>query len=284
MIPCAAQPRRTSRLAGIHVTLVPAAHWTSCLEGPKQWLPQATGVIIAGGIVLIVVAMRTFPAMIIGLPCAAACLLAPALWTWKRRSAARRWWRGSIGGERSGDPNLVCIGDPLELMQFLDVPNVETEPVIIRRVSVDPYHLGHNVHGGLAFAIIAIGLLPLFLLPNWEVWMTLAILAMWCIALRMGALLRPIYYRVVPGRLDIMQFGLLRTKPTSCESVPLRRARISCDLKKCVLKILPNANSAPERVIPLRELDCPLDLILAAFRAAALDREAAPLPRDELLG
>ncbi|RJP33774.1 MAG: hypothetical protein C4547_11780 [Phycisphaerales bacterium] len=97
----------------------------------------------------------------------------------------------------------------------------------------------------------------------------------------------PTYYRVVPGRLDVMRFNMLRNEPVSIAQHPLRDAWIEIDLRRCVV-IIGRRNEPGE---PQTEAELPILLMRrrtefahALLLAAISTHEAPPLPDDALLG
>lgn len=94
----------------------------------------------------------------------------------------------------------------------------------------------------------------------------------------------PRYYRVVPGRLDILDYTPFRRKPHSIEKINLRGATV--DVRYDIGKIEIETDSCPPMKKDISLTDCKERhrfaeaIMLAAMSSAA----APPLPDDELLG
>jgi hypothetical protein len=95
------------------------------------------------------------------------------------------------------------------------------------------------------------------------------------------AWLWPTYFRVVPGRLDVMRFGSLRGRPVSIERFDLHTAKLLVDMRRWVVFIDDEE----------RQIELPIALMRdrrrfahAVLLAALSTYEPAPLPDDALLG
>ena len=98
------------------------------------------------------------------------------------------------------------------------------------------------------------------------------------------ARLRPTYYRVVPGRIDVLRFGLLRRQPLQVEHIDLRNAaQIVIEFDHAKIRISEGIASN-ERVLKLNDAAEPHRLAEAVVQAAISTYPAAPLPDDDLTG
>lgn len=92
----------------------------------------------------------------------------------------------------------------------------------------------------------------------------------------------PTYFRIVPGRLDVMQyFALSRSKP-SISKFDLRSSRVLVDLNRDVILIEPS--DGPVRILRVGSVVDRIGLARAIFEAARSTHPAPPLPDDALLG
>lgn len=95
------------------------------------------------------------------------------------------------------------------------------------------------------------------------------------------ARLHPTYYRIVPGRLDIMWFAPLANRGGVRTRLDLRKAKITANFARRVIEL--DAGGVIE-VIPLFGISEPYRFVEAVFQAAISTFPAPPLPDDALLG
>ena len=96
------------------------------------------------------------------------------------------------------------------------------------------------------------------------------------------ARLSPTYYRVAPGRLDILRYRFLSTKPCELEKIPLRHAEVTARFDKSRVVI-----RQPDETETQLDLEGILDhdrFVRALLCAATCDRPTPPLPDDALYG
>jgi hypothetical protein len=95
-------------------------------------------------------------------------------------------------------------------------------------------------------------------------------------------LLWPTYFRVVPGRLDVLRYRPFRKHATLLAQYPLREARLLVHLRKWLLVI---ECPGRERVLlPIARVPHRSRLAWELLRAAVSTHTPGPLPEDELLG
>ncbi len=214
----------------------------------------------------------------------------------KRRSRSRvrvdASHRADGGNTTTG--RLVCRGEPIELKRLarlcteLTIPSVfrDTGAGALLRISSRSAHGLPKIAGILAMAGLVFYCVsdnPLFLLCamvffkwGWD-----RALALW----------KGRYYRIVPGRLEILRFGLLRAKAKTRTLISLHDVNIVCRYDKQRLEISPSGTAEgtqhqPEGVatIHLETLDEPHAFVEAVFQGAICSCAAPELPADELLG
>jgi hypothetical protein len=95
------------------------------------------------------------------------------------------------------------------------------------------------------------------------------------------AWLWPTYFRVMPGRLDVMRFSTLRGRAISFERFDLRQARVLADLRRSVVFIDEGENRAEYAIGLMRGRT---RFAHALFWAAMNTHEPPELPADRLLG
>ena len=93
----------------------------------------------------------------------------------------------------------------------------------------------------------------------------------------------PRYFRISPGRLEIIRYGALRTDPLSHETHSLRDAQVTCDYARRIVQIAAERNQT-SALIDLRRTSRPHALVEAIFDAALCSRDAPALPTDQLSG
>ena len=199
----------------------------------------------------------------------------------------------SDGGDRT-TARLVCWGEPVELRRVAELPTELTGPSAFRdtgagsllRMSSRSKHglvqiVGVLALAGLVFYCVSDNPVLVFCIMVFFKWGWDRALALW----------EGRYYRVVPGRLEILRFGLVSAKVKERRSISLGDGNIVCRYDKQRLEISPSpvaqgAQHPPESVavIHLEGLDEPHAFVEAVFQGAICTRAAPELPVDELLG
>lgn len=95
------------------------------------------------------------------------------------------------------------------------------------------------------------------------------------------ARLFPTYYRIVPGRLDIMRFSSLTNRTKRLDHWELRTARIHIRFDKSIVEILSHGR---EVAIRIRGISEPYKFIDALLMGAVSTHQSAPVPDDQLIG
>lgn len=116
--------------------------------------------------------------------------------------------------------------------------------------------------------------------------------ALWCVCLAGGFVaagfkarsILGMYYRVVPGRLDVLRSQTGSAKMMRTDTVDLRHARIKCLGTGLVMLTRRHGERSQKHVIDLREIDRPLELLAAVICAAETERETPNIPDEDLLG
>jgi hypothetical protein len=121
---------------------------------------------------------------------------------------------------------------------------------------------------GLSSRFFAINLLLYF----WIAFLLASAIVAW---------IRPTYIRIVPGRLDVMQFSGLSWRAVRTSSWDLARARVLIDSRRGVAFVDDADESLEFSLRLMRERQ---GFARALFMAALSTHPPAPLPADELLG
>ncbi len=146
------------------------------------------------------------------------------------------------------DARLVCVAPPDWIVQHGELRDVPFEPAIFPA----RYARDFTRHMKIAAAGTAV---PTFVLIWWAAgWLgvrnalSFGYILGWASltaghAVAMG--LWPTYYRIVPGRLDVMRFSLLGNQVISLDRYDLRQSRIEIDLRRYVACVGDAADAQP---------------------------------------
>jgi len=194
------------------------------------------------------------------------------------------------------ESRVTCHGEPAELADIVDIPDASFEPAIfLGRADAFPKEFASWGTAGLivvSFSIIVIGMV-------FTVWLTkrlsgaLGPLAQGAIFGTLPVIGVPIirlwrtvfaeYYRIVPGRMDIMKFGPFRTRGRILNRINLRGATVSAKFTRQTIAIT-TADNPPEEHSLTMATRSPHAMTRAILRAAICTSPTPPLPDDELLG
>ena len=117
--------------------------------------------------------------------------------------------------------------------------------------------------------------------PEWswqilfKIWLAIG-MALW-----FSGWMWPTYFRIVPGRLEVMRFSNLRGRPVAIERFDLRGAKIIVDLRRSVIFIDGEDRRADFAFLLMRGRTRFAYYVLLA---ALSSHEPPPLPDDALLG
>ncbi|MBK8268074.1 MAG: hypothetical protein IPK83_07095 [Planctomycetes bacterium] len=173
---------------------------------------------------------------------------------------------------------MIAIGNRDDIGPIGELVNRPFEPIIVLRTfSVLHFNL-------VLFTVIAINFAAAFLdsVPPILKGGGILAFALGFGAGQLAALLRPMYFRVVPGRLDILKFDGVRKKPLSIQRINLRNAIIHANFGFRTVEI---SNPLVEKKkLVLIHVSEPHRFVQGLFQAAICTTPAPPLPDDELLG
>ena len=180
-----------------------------------------------------------------------------------------------------GLPRRACYGNPDELEAIAQTPHEPFEPVIVQVSTYDCLPGWFFVP-----AILAVGVGTYFLpgVGGNVVAAAAIALAVHVLGRLAGQIAWPTYYRVVPGRLEVLRYSPFRRVPALSRTVLLRDAMIVCDLGQRYLTVLDHADAPQGLHFDLWRVPEPLAFAQAVFRGATVAADAPALPEDELLG
>jgi hypothetical protein len=198
----------------------------------------------------------------------------------------RRGLRLKANPHREADERarLRCVGLPQELAKWGELRDAPFEPLVFT---------GWFTHRLPPFmrAMVAVLTVPAFIVAHLMIsgltslWTREEIvLKLWLALLSARGIvswLWPTYFRVVPGRLDVMRFSNIRGRAVATRHFDLRKARILVDLRRNVVFIDEDGDSEEFAIglMPGRTR-----FAHALFWAALSTHEPPPLPENELLG
>jgi hypothetical protein len=175
---------------------------------------------------------------------------------------------------------LTLRGHRNDIEKVTPPDNVAFEPIIFERVYAGTSLVrlfGLGIFLGVVLMIIIEAWLPV---PRntgaiGGLYQVLGVLFLWLISR-----LFPTYYRIMPGRLDIMRFAPLTNRVRKMETVNLRSAKIRVVLERATIVIRNHDN---EHTIILRGLTEPFRFIDALLMGAVSTHRPAAVPDDRLM-
>lgn len=195
--------------------------------------------------------------------------------------------------EDVGEASLVCYGDPVELARIQGMNDHRFEPVIVPSTRI-----GRDKSEWMVVAAAAVALLISTEFYSFNYPMTILMVLTASVGAMLIGRVYARYYRIVPGRLDILDYGPLRARVRSRHSVSLRGASVVCRFDRRTLAVEAlditsasdtenhgNPAEQPQRVtVDLMTVASPHALAEGVFRGAICQHTAAGLPDDELVG
>jgi hypothetical protein len=216
----------------------------------------------------------------------AALVMLASVWLFLRIQRGRRHeFRAEFEQlPRNPDPaaRVHCIGVSEEIMEVGPLEDLPFEPAIFHAALAVMPSTRTITFSWMAATILGVGLIfgskPLFgsgIRGPFGIWAAYAVV--------FGAIawLRPVYFRIVPGRLDVLWYGPFRSKPLRVDRYDLRSSKVLVDLRQKAVVIGEDNN----------ETDFCFALVRGGRRlaymlllAAISTHEPGPLPDDEMLG
>lgn len=161
----------------------------------------------------------------------------------KRRSRhSGRDERLSLSPQEANETGrVVCSGGRRELGRVASLRAERFEPVLFfderRGGLLEEFARGQSVP--VVLGVVAVSMLLAFSgqVGPWPVAIVLVAGRWWSGWAR--ARLRPLYYRIYPGRLEFLRFGVLASTPRSKRTWSLHESRVVCRFDKKTLEIIP---------------------------------------------
>ncbi len=173
---------------------------------------------------------------------------------------------------------LNAFGRPEELAPLAELRDTCFEPVIMER-ELAGWSIVSVVLLGSAVALLLrlfLDLLTPGLIGNVSFLLyPIGMFIVWLIQR-----LRPTYYRIVPGRMDIMRFSVLTNRATIVDRWDLRNSHITVRFDRQLVGL----GMSETRHVRLAGLTEPHRFVAAVFQGAISTHETPPLPDDALLG
>ncbi len=275
-----------------------AEYWQYAKAHPEPGLARSIAFALFATFTLLIAdalhtATGSTPAAVVALCGLGAAVAIPALVIWYRR---RRELAAVPMDQPRLDLRLNCVAAPPWILQHGDLCDVPFEPKLFR--FYNPYVLSTRMKK--AREITAIGVFAVLWFGAWALGITrdAPSLFLWLTATAAGyitaVLLWPTWFRVVPGRLDVLRFSLLDWEPVYLKSHPLRDTWVQIDLRRFVLSLGQPAppwerdektgDRTPAIEYPLYLMRRRTEFAHAILMAAISTHEAPPLPDDALLG
>ena len=181
------------------------------------------------------------------------------------------------------DPRLKAVGEEKELRPLAELPDVPFEPMIAQDILL-------GSRGGPAILFLGYGLFhvlnpPLkrsFTNPWATTGLCVAFICVMYAMLRLWFYIFPTYYRVVPGRLDVLKGSPFARTPWLHDRYDLRVARVIARFDQNTLYVYSPGQRSLE--ISLGTISEPEEFVKTVFQAAVCTHTAPPLPDDALLG
>lgn len=176
---------------------------------------------------------------------------------------------------------IWVTGHPIDIHKLAPLRNVSFEPEVFSReyagssvfvVGLLGCLVGCGVHEVFSRWISAMDVFPLF--GNIAPFFGIPVL--WGVSR-----LFPTYYRIVPGRLDVMRFSPLTNSARILDRLDLKEARIRVRFDKTAVEILSHGRS---KKIQLRGVSEPFKFVDALLLGAVTTYAPGPVPDDRLIG
>lgn len=174
---------------------------------------------------------------------------------------------------------VQVVGDLRELSHFADIEDAPFEPIIVERF---------YAASSMAFVVIVgifIGAVIQYAIQHFlkstlglaNAGQMLGFVLAW-----IPARLFPVYYRFVPGRLDVLRFSMFTGKAILLSRIDLRSGMVRVSFAKRKAEIETSEGQFLE--IRLWTLAEPFRFVKGLVQAAINTHPAPPLPDDQLLG
>lgn len=190
----------------------------------------------------------------------------------------KNWKKGTVADARALEGRLCCIGDADDLSQYGTLTDVPFEPRVFKA--------SLTMSRTSVMTVVTWALLGVNTLFSVDLATTFGEVA-FVLVVGSGFLLsclllfRPKYFRLVPGKLEILTFSFFKFSRQKREEIDLRDVKIIADLhiNLVVIKIGKRVIEYTIQFLPERKR-----FVHSLFLAAISTSEPTPLPADALLG
>lgn len=191
---------------------------------------------------------------------------------------------------------VTCHGEPAELSRVIEIRNTLFEPQIFLRS--DLLRIGSSFWIlSLLIGLMISTLAVLILLGTWlSHWLPIlntdfmlitfipaTLLFLWIVS-RVWRQVFADYYRVVPGRIDMMTFRPFRRGGEVADRIHLHNANVQVKYPRQSISIRTAENPPREFSLSLELVSSPHAFAEAVMHAAITSTAAPPLPDDEFIG
>ncbi|MCB9852127.1 MAG: hypothetical protein H6819_03455 [Phycisphaerales bacterium] len=168
---------------------------------------------------------------------------------------------------------LRCVGEFDVVFPYGPVQDVPFEPRVFRAIIKSSTSLRI---GGILLSLVPVILLVSAIArrKTWMIW----IFGAMCIT-ALVRFLRPMYFRVVPGRMDVLRYSMLRRAPMQVERHDLRTAQVIVDMRSNVVYIVEGEKVGEYSIRFMPERSA----FARALFQGAVSTHAAPAVSDEEL-
>lgn len=168
---------------------------------------------------------------------------------------------------------LHCVGAPSDLPQAIPLKSVPFESQVYRASTMSQIVMKTISLLALAPAVGNSGILS-----GHYGWQTLFAAVLVAVALIVCA--RPLYFRIAPGRLEVLRYGFLKRNPVEVQRYDLRQSYIVADLRMNRVTVSEGDNKGKNYSLMLMRQRG--EFLSTLFMAAVSEYNAPELPLDTL--
>lgn len=191
----------------------------------------------------------------------------------------RIWYRVRLAkmGDQPGSIRLRCIGLPTQLLRFGELADLSFEPQFFSASFAQPFSARMKWSVALIAIPTSLSTFAWFGFANWLTYLAVKIWFGYLVGFFVVGFLNPSYFRISPGRVDVMRYRAWRTTGPAIERYNLRIASLIVDLRARAAVI--DGHEYSMGIMRHSER-----FAYFLFLAALSTHSVPPLPDDELLG
>ncbi len=211
-------------------------------------------------------------------------LIAAPLWRYVSTYLFQRHYRGKIEQYPKQNARLICIGVPTDLSVYGDFFDASFEPAVYRSAFItEILPRSANVFRGIIglFWVSFFLSVMFFTNLNIEFWLYAVMGLFMSLVDGIIVFLWPLYFRIVPGRLDVMYFQPFTKKVFRIERIPLHNVKIVADIRRAYLSI---SDGDKQHRFSLRMMPQKKQFLYFTFLAAMSSYDPPKLSDDDLIG